>query len=425
MSILQLHNIRHLLPSQGVDSTGNLRLQDGQLTPCEALDPDLPCIDGSGLWLMPGPIDLGHHLLPGRHIAGADARSELLAAKRCGIAAAAITPDNFLNMDSAGDIAAVRALGKAPDACSTLPVGNLTPGGLNEQLSNMAALQQAGCRGLSQGDAPLPPLDLLRQAMRYAADLDITLFLSPRMPGLNQGCAHDGAMASTLGLPGIPAASESVAVACIAALVEDTGCRVHFSQLSSRVGAQAFARAKDRGLPVTADVAIWNLIFDEQALSAYDSLFHLQPPLREPQDRESLLSLLKSGSIDAVCSQHRPLNSDAKFAPFAETLPGACSIDTYLPLLLGLLASDALTPLELAACCSANPARILEMSVGEARNSWLLVDPRHSWELHAETLHSASRNTPLLGQTMNGAAAGWLEAGELNLFQNWQDRLRV
>lgn len=425
MSTLQIRNIRWLSPADNQDFTGNLRICDGRPEIIERLAPSIPTMDGTGLWLMPAFVDLAHHLMPQRHIDGADISSELMAARRCGIGTAAILPDAYYRLDERSSVERISNYGQQPGHCRSLPLGALTAAGENQQLSNMAALQQAGCPGLSPGGAPLPALDLLRQAMRYAADLDLTLFLPPRMPGLDQGCAHDGAVASALGLSGIPSAAESVAVACIAALVEDTGCRVHLSQLSSAQGAHSLARAKQRGLPITADVPIWNLIFDQQALLRYDSHFHLHPPLRTGRDRDQLLAMIATGEIDAIVSQHRPLNHDAKFGPFPDTEAGASSIDTFLPLLLSLVDAAHISPLDLARCSSLSPGRILGHSHAHVEDTWIVIDPRHALELNAESMHSAAKNSPMLGQPLCGSVAGWLNDGSIELFQNWQDRLGV
>jgi dihydroorotase len=263
----------------------------------------------------------------------------------------------------------------------------------------------------------------LRQCLYYASDLGLPVHLSARTAGLDAGCAHDGPTATRLGLSGIPASSETVALSVISALVEETGCRVHLSRLSSAAGARIYAQALERGLPLSADVTAWNLLYTDQALAEYDVQFHLQPPLRSESDRQALLEFVAQGTISSIVSGHTPHGHDAKFGPFPETQPGASSLDGFLALLLQLVAANTLSALEMAARTSVGPAAIVGTAVDNS--AWLLVDPAHTWALTAQTMHSAAYNSPLLGQSLRGCAAGWITAEKIEMLEHWQARLGV
>ncbi len=425
-TLLRLNNIRWLDPFLDIDRTGDLLIEQGRLRAADERQTDpVDQIDGTGLWLMPGMIDLGHSLLPDKTIEGADAASELQAAWHCGLATVCAWPDAATMTDRSATVDRLLRQAEANAGSALKLLGALTPGLAGVQLSNMAALKNAGCVGLSQGHTVLPAFDILRQAMRYASDLDLTLHLSPRIRELDQGCAHDGATAAALGLSGIPAANESVAMASLIALAADTGCRLHLGPLSSAAAAEQLRQARARGLPISADVAIWNLLFDESALQGYNSAFHLQPPVRSEADREQLLRLVADGEIQAICSHHQPHNADAKFGPFAETRPGANGIDGFIALLLRLFSNGRLSALNLAQRTSAGPAEILGINADEARRHWLLVDPAHVWRLQHDSFASHARNSPMIDSELTGAVAGWLTDGDIQLYRNWQQRLGV
>ncbi len=422
MSPVQLRQVRWLDPFGDRDDTVDLRVDDQGLRAIETPDPALPTIDAQGLWLLPGPIDLGFELPADSSPDRQAMAGELQAALRCGLAQVVASPDTRPILDAATSAHWVRHHASVSDGARLHLLGALTQALEGRQLANMAALKAAGCVGLAQGRSPLPELGVLRQALRYATDLDMTVHLAPRAPDLNRGCAHDGVVATALGLEGIPVAAETVGMAVLLALAEDTGCRLHFARLSSGAAASLLVQARQRGLAVSADVAIWNLLFDHSAVQGYDSRFHLHAPLREESDRQTLLGLIRDGLIEAVCSDHRPLGRDAKFGPFAETQPGTNGMDGYLSLLLRLVAQGDLSPLQLAKVTSAGPAGVLRQAPETACARWLLVDPQHRWELNDGTRHSQGNHSPLQGETLLGAAAGWLGPEGLHLFPDWRAR---
>lgn len=381
-------------------------------------------IDGRGLWLMPAMLDLAQHL-PRAGNAASAISGELHAAWRNGFQAVCAAPDTDPLVDNPAAMEWImQRVGNGPQPQARLHlIGALTQGLAGNQLSNMASLQQAGCHALGQGDGPMPDIGLLRQALRYAADLDLCVHLNPHLNTTFPGCAHDGAVASRLGLGGIPAVSETLAVAMIIALVEDTGCRVHLSRLSSAGGVERLRQAQAAALPISAGVSIWNLLYTDQAIADYDARFHLNPPLRQEHDRQALLAALRDGTISVLSSDHRPLGQDAKLGPFADTQAGANGIDGFIAALVKLARDEQIAPATLARCTSSAPCAVI--GAPPNHGDWLLVDPQQSWTMQAHNVHSASAHTPWLGQAMQGAIAGRIRHGRCEIDEGWRGRLGV
>jgi dihydroorotase len=222
----------------------------------------------------------------------------------------------------------------------------------------------------------------------------------------NQGVVNEGPISTRLGLPPIPETAETVGVSTALLLVEQTGVTAHFCRLSTAKGVAMVARAKQAGLPVSADAGICHLYLTEQDVDGYNADCHINPPLRRLEDREALLQGLTSGAIDAVCSDHTPLNDDAKTVPFSQTLPGASTIEALLPLMLDLVTKGILTPAQVIEKLSTNPARILGLPAGSLQEGSpadvIVVDPGLAWTLNRSQLRSAGRNTPFDGWEMAG-----------------------
>lgn len=370
MRTLRLKNVRWINPwgSANCDQHIDLAWEDGQWRP---IDDTSDAIDASNYWLLPAFVDCHQHLARPQH--ATRLADELHAAWRNGFASVCAAPDCAPVIDNASVIEWIeRSLGERIGLA--LPelklLGALTPDLQGQQLADMGALIEAGCAGLGHADAALPGPDLLRQAMRYASDLGATLHLSPTLASF-AGCAHEGANASALGLDGVPAVAETLAVSIITELVRDTGCHVHLSKLSSADALKPLRQARTDKLPISASVCLWNLLFTDEQLKNYQPEFHLQPPLRSETDREALIAAVADGSIDAICSDHRPLGFDDKFGPFAETRAGANGVDGFICGLMQLLAQTTLNPLTVMTALSRTPARIVGSDLGEP--NWLLI----------------------------------------------------
>jgi dihydroorotase len=374
-------------------------------------------INASGLLLLPGLVDLCARLgEPGFPQKGTIA-SESLAAAAGGFTTLCCPPDSRPILDSTAAIKDLQTRVQQTSPIHIHALGAMTEALQGQALSDMAALKHMGCLGVSNARKPLPDALVVRCAMQYAASLNLTVFLNPEDPALAaNGCAHEGRVASRLGLPGIPAAAECAALARDLVLIEDTGVRAHFCRLSSRRAAEMIEQAQAMGLAVTADVAIHQLFLTDMDLSQFDALCHTSPPLRDQDDRDYLRDAVKRGTIMAICSDHCPHERDAKLAPFAATEPGISGLDTTLSLALRLVDEGVIELADLGLRLASGPAAILglpgsKVEIGAAADL-CLVDPEKIWRVSAESLRSQGKNTPFAAWELRGQVQRTLVAGE-------------
>ncbi|HZR34583.1 MAG TPA: dihydroorotase [Nevskia sp.] len=412
-----IKNARLLDPAAGVDSVGCLGFRDGRIDYRGVRMPKgqyQETIEARGLWLMPGVIDLCARMREPGHTQKATMRSEARAALAAGITAVCLPPDTRPVIDNTAVVNRVNRIAKAAAGAYVYMLGALTRGLEGQALSEMSALKQAGCVGVGNGLAPVANTLIARRALEYACSLGITVHVVPLDAALaNGGCAHEGAMATKLGLTSIPVAAEAVAMRQWISLVEDTGARVHFGRLSSARGVALLESAQARGLPVTADVAAHQLFLSDADLDGFNAMAHVIPPLREPADRQALREAVRSGAIGSICSDHQPHEADAKINPFPLTEPGISSLETLLPLTLRLVREGLLSPLQAAARLSLGPAGVLGIARGGlatgAAADLVLIDPAQDWTLEPAAMRSRGRNTPFAGQGFNGRALrAWL-----------------
>jgi dihydroorotase len=409
-SSVLIKNARILDPAAGEDSVGCLGLRDGRIDYRGAQPPKAKydeTVEAKGQWLMPGVIDLCARMREPGQTQKATMRSEATAALAAGITAVCLPPDTKPVIDNTAVVNRVNRIAKAAAGTYVYMLGALTKGLDGEALSEMSALKQAGCVGVSNGLAPVANTLIARRALEYASSLGITVHVLPLDPALaNGGCAHEGAMATRLGLTPIPVAAEAIAMRQWISLVEDTGARIHFGRLSSARGVALLESAQARGLPVTADVAAHQLFLTDQDLEGFNAMAHVIPPLREAHDREALRAALKSGAIGSICSDHQPHEADAKINPFPLTEPGISGLETLLPLTLRLVQDGLLTALQAVARLSLGPAGVLgigrsRLGPGDAADL-LLLDPQAQWQLDPAQLRSRGRNTPFAGAGFTG-----------------------
>lgn len=406
-------------PANDVDGRQDLCVADGRVvslgrTP-DGFNADL-VIDATNRIVCPGLVDLRAHLREPGAEHKATIASECRAAAHGGITTLCCPPTTQPVVDSPAVASLIIRRAEAAGLARVVPLGALTQGLGGEQLSEMAALKQAGCVGVGNDFNALDNYLILSRAMEYAATFDITVFINPQDLRLaNNGSVHDGAVCSRLGLSGIPAAAETVAVASCLALVEQIGVRTHFSLLSTARAAQMIARAQHDGLPVTADVSAHHLHLSENDVLDFDSQCHVMPPLRTLRDRDGLRQWLARGTIAAICSDHQPHEADAKLAPFGETATGISALETLLPLSLRLVDDGVLTMNEMIASLTLRPARILGIEAGDLgpgqRADICIFDPEHYWVLSRDRLVSRGHNTPFLDWELKGRVTHTLFGG--------------
>ena len=421
MSSIHIKGGRLIDPANAVDAVTDLYLADGVVagvgTAPKGFKADT-VIDATNKIVCPGLIDLAVHLREPGQERKATIASETAAAVANGITSVVCPPDTSPIVDTEAVVELILHQAKQSAKAMVLPLGALTLGLAGEQLSEMHALKGAGVIGLSNANHPLTNTLVARRAFEYAATHDMTVFIQPNDPSLSgRGCAHEGPLATRLGLPGIPEAAETVAVARDLELIEQTGVRAHFCRLSTNRALHMIARARHEGLAVTCDVAVHHLYLTEVDILDFDSACHLIPPLRSDRDRDGLRNGLNRHILDAICSDHQPHEPDAKQAPFSETEPGLSGLDTLLPLVIRLADEGVLSLSDALARVTAAPADILGLASGRlgkgAPAGVCVFDPKASWFVSPETLHSRGHNTPFTGWEMIGRATQILVGGRL------------
>ena len=376
-------------------------------------------IDASGLVVCPGLVDLSVRLREPGFEYKATLESEMLAAASGGVTSLACPPDTDPPLDEPGLVEMLKFRAKNLPGPRVYPIGALTQKLEGKLLTEMAELTEAGCRAFTQADAPLTDSQVLLRAMEYAATFGFSLWLRPQDVSLARGgIAHDGAIASRLGLPGIPSLAETVALATILQLARATGARVHLSRLSTREGIAMVRAAKAQGLAVSCDVATPHVHLCENDLVGFDAHLHLTPPLRALRDRDAIREALRDGSIDALCSDHTPVDEDEKQVPFGESSPGASGVELLLPLTLKWAREMGVPLMQAIDLVSWKPAQILgvpggHLSVGSCADI-CVFDETAEWQVSPRSLASQGKNTPFLNQPMQGRVRYTIIDGHLD-----------
>ncbi|MDX1756917.1 MAG: dihydroorotase [Marinobacter sp.] len=397
-----------------------LLIRDGRITavgPAAEQGEAERVIDASGCTVTPGFVDLNCNLRePGNGQKG-NIASESRAAARGGFTTVCTSPQTSPVNDSSAVTRMIREVAEAQSPIRVLPVGAVTRGLAGELLSDMAGLAAAGCVALGNGSLAVSNARILRRCMAYARTHDITLMMAPVNDALaSDGYAHDGPVATRLGLSGIPEVAETTAVMELLLLAEETGVRLHLSQLSCGRSVDMVAEAQRRGVAVTADVAMHQLLFTEEALAGFDSRFHVQPPLRTEADRQALLAGVREGVIGAIVSQHQPHDSAAKQAPVGATEPGLSTVESVLSMGLHLVRDGELDEQQLVRSLTAGPASVLgrAASLDEGAVADLCVfDPQACWRADDQTLVSVGKHAPIRQQDLFGVVRStWCDGRE-------------
>ena len=364
-------------------------------------------IDAEGKQLIPGIIDLNCRLRePGLEQKGTII-SETTAAARGGVTTVICPPDTDPVIDTPAVAELIRRRAKQSAQARVLSIGALTRGLAGEQLTEMAALKSSGCIAVSNARQPVRNNLILKRAMEYAATWEIPIFVNPLDHALeNNGCAHDGRVANRLGLPGIPCSAETVAVAAMLELAQESGAHIHFQQISTGRAVEMLHEAQVKGVHVTADVAAHQLHLTEMDIEGFDSNCHLLPPLRTLADRDALRQGVAGGVINAICSGHEPHEADAKLAPFPATEPGISALETLLPLTLRLVDEKLIDLPRAISLLTSGPAEIVNLNSGRisigADADLCLIDLDREWRFTADPMLSAGHNTPFDGWEFSG-----------------------
>ncbi len=416
-----IKNGRLFDPASKLDCTGNLYIADGRIVglaeDLEGFDADRE-IDATDRLVSPGLVDLCARLRePGLEHKGTIA-SESRAAIRSGITSLACPPDTEPPIDTPAVAELIQQRAEAVDVLRIKPVAALTRRLRGENLSEMLALKNAGCAGVSNARRPVAQTDILRNAMEYAHSCNMTVFVEPEESHLaSRGVAHEGAISTRLGLTPIPVTAETVAIGTTLLLAEQTGCRVHIGRISSAASVSMIAEARSSGVRVSADVGICNLHLTEMDVDGYRSECHLRPPLRTQADREALCRAIEENHVDVICSNHEPHDDDAKAAPFGETEAGASTIELLLPLTLELVQRGELSLEQAIISLTSKPAEILGIDAGrlvkDGAADIAVIDLHGHHNVERSQLASAGKNTPFQGWELRGLVSHTIYNGKV------------
>jgi dihydroorotase len=381
-------------------------------------------IEATGCIVAPGLVDLAARLREPGHEHEGMLESEMAAAVAGGVTSVVCPPDTEPVLDEPGLVEMLKFRAEKLHQARVFPLGALTRNLQGEVLTEMAQLTEAGCVGFSQADVPLVSTTVMLRALQYASTHGYTVWLRPEELYLGKGVAASGALATRLGLPGIPVAAETIALHTIFELVKATSARVHLCRLSSAAGVELLRRAKDQGLAVTADVSINSLHLTDNDIGYFDSRMRLAPPLRQQRDRDALREALADGTLDALVSDHTPVDEDAKTLPFAEAEPGATGLELLLALSLKWTQESGLGLTRALAVLTSEPARVLgnalgtlQASVGRLAEGGVadvcVFDPQASWQVEGAALRSQGKHTPFSGYELPGRVRCTIAAGQL------------
>ncbi|TAG04137.1 MAG: dihydroorotase [Betaproteobacteria bacterium] len=411
---ITLRGGRVIDPAAGRDEVTDVFIAAGKIAAIGSAPSDWHAnkeINAAGCVVAPGLVDLAVHVKRGT------LATELAAAAAGGVTSMVCLPDTDPVLDEPGLVDMLRFRAQSFHSTHVYPLGALTKALAGSQLSELSKLAEAGCVGFGQAETPILDTQVLLRAMQYAATYDYAVWLRPQDPHLSrEGTAHDGEVASRLGLVGIPVAAETIALTTHIELARATGVRLHVCRVSCAQSVELIRRAKSEGLRITADVSINHVHLIDLDVGFFDSNFHLTPPLRSSRDRDALIAGLIDGTLDAIVSDHTPRPSSAKQVPFSESAPGASGLELLLSLSLRLAESADIDLSKMLNMLTARPAKAAALSAAGslaigASADLCVFDPGAYRLISAASMRSAGKNTPFLGYELPGVVRATVAAG--------------
>lgn len=421
MTSTLLQNARLIDPETGTDSPGWIHVSDGRVTTIGGAD-EAPqgadeVLDCRGKCLAPGIVDIGVKVCePGERHKESYASAGRAAAAG-GVTTIVTRPDTSPVIDSPETLEFVARRAQSDAPVNVCHMAALTKHRDGREMTEIGFLLDAGAVAFSDCDKVVPNTKVLTRALTYARSLGALVMLHPQEPGLSAGAvATSGKFASLRGLPAVSPMAERMGLDRDLALIEMTGARVHFDQITTARALPALARAKQNGLDVTAGVSIHHLTLNELDLADYRTFFKLKPPLRAEDDRQAVIAALRDGLIDVISSMHTPQDEESKRLPFEEAASGAVALETLLPAALRLYHAGEITLPQLFRALSLNPARRLGLDAGRlapgAPADLVLFDPEVPFVLDRWKLQSKSKNTPFDGARMQGRVLATFVGGK-------------
>lgn len=425
MSRTLITNGRVIDPASGTDKKTDIAIADGKIADIGHTPAGFKAertIDAAGCIVAPGLVDLAARLRePGYEHEGM-LESEMAAAVAGGVTSLVCPPDTDPVLDEPGLVEMLKFRAEKLQGARLFPLGALTRSLAGGVLTEMAELTEAGCIGFSQADVPLADTQVLQRALLYASTFGYTVWLRPQDRDLGKGVAASGPLATRLGLSGVPVSAETIAIFTIVELMKSTGARVHLCRISSAAGVALVRAAKAQGLPLSCDVSINSLHLADTDIGFFDSRARLNPPLRQQGDRDALSAALADGTIDALVSDHTPVEADAKTLPFAEAEPGATGLELLLPLALQWGERSGAGIVRALEVITSAPARLLAAAdagtgIGRLAEGGVadlcVFDPGLEWQVQPEALKSQGKHTPFSGYPLLGRARHTLVAGRV------------
>lgn len=414
-------------PASNQDEIADIAIAAGRIIAIGSAPADFApnrTVEASGCIVAPGLMDLAVRLREPGHEHEGMLESEMAATVAGGVTSLVCPPDTDPVLDEPGLVEMLKFRAEKLHQARVFPLGALTRNLQGEVLTEMVELTESGCVAFGQADVPLVNTQVLQRAMQYASTFDYAVWLRPQDYYLGQGVAASGALATRMGLSGVPVAAEVIAMQTIFELMRSTGARVHLCRISSAAGVALVRQAKDEGLPLTCDVSINSLHLTDIDIGYFDSRMRLNPPLRQQADREALREGLADGTIDALVSDHTPVDEDAKALPFAESEPGATGVELLLSLALKWGQESGVGLTRALAVLTSEPARVLGNALGTLQMSagQLVVggvadvcvfDPQTEWAVQPEILRSQGKHTPFSGYELPGRVRCTIVGGQI------------
>jgi dihydroorotase len=426
MKIL-IKNGRVINPATQFDAVCDIAIASGRIIGIQHIGADFKpgkTIDATGCIVMPGLVDLAVRLRePGYEHEGM-LESEMAAAVAGGVTSVVCPPDTDPVLDEPGLVEMLKFRAEKLHQSRVFPLGALTRGLKGGVLTEMVELTEAGCVGFSQAEVALEDTLVLQRALQYASTFGYTVWLRPQDFHLGKGVAASGPLATRMGLGGVPVAAETIALYTIFELMKSTGARVHLCRLSSAAGVELVRQAKRDGLKLSCDISINSLELTDADIGYFDSRARLNPPLRQQRDRDALRAGLADGTVDALVSDHTPVDEDAKTLPFAEAEPGATGLELLLSQALKWSQQGGVPLLRALSVVTDAPARVVGSTLGTLQASMgqlveggvadvCVLDPAASWTVGPETLRSQGKYTPFSGYELPGRVRATLVGGHI------------
>jgi dihydroorotase len=398
---------------------GELLVQNGKIADFGASlgNPDgIHILEAEGAVLCPGLVDMRASLGEPGYEYRETIASAAQAAAAGGITSIAVLPDSRPAIDDPALVRLITSRGEETGAVTLIPYAAATRGCLGEELAEYGLLKAAGAVAFTDGRKAIGASRMMRRALSYASGFGARIVQHPEDPELAAGgAATEGARATIMGLPGIPAAAEAILIARDIRLAALTGGAVHFAHVTTAEACALIRQAKDKGEKITCDTAPPYFDLNETAIGDFRTYAKFSPPLRAEEDRRAILAALADGTIDAIASDHQPRDADDKRLPFAEASAGGAGLATLLAVTLAQVQAGTLGMAQALALLTEKPARWLGLDAGVLRKGaaadLCLFDPEKSWLVEAGRLPGKAQNTPFDGRALEGSVIGTWKAG--------------